>query len=91
MTLSVHIPDSAAASLREALGPDFERSVLEAMVIEAYRRGRMSVGALAQTLGMGVIEADQWLAQRGVPLNYSAQDLESDARTLRRLVPELPR
>jgi predicted HTH domain antitoxin len=33
-------------------------------------------------LGMGVLDADEWLARRGVPLSYSADDLDADRKTL---------
>jgi len=36
-------------------------------------------------LGIGVIDADHWLAQRGVPLNYSVEDFKADQYTLREL------
>lgn len=88
MTVILNLPEDTAAKLRQALGrSDLDRAALEALVVEAYRRGELSIGVLAETLGMGVIEADQWLGKLGVPLNYTIQDLESDRETLRKLVP----
>ena len=57
-----------------------------ALLIESYRAGKISIGLLAQTLGMGVIEADAWLAERGVELNYSANDLAADRKALAELL-----
>lgn len=88
MTVSLHLTDETAARLCEALGrSDLDRAALEALLVEAYRLGRISIGLLAETLGMGVIEADQWLGERGIPLSYSSDDLQTDRDTLGRLVP----
>lgn len=87
MCLNINIPDDAARTLQQSWGKDFDRRVLEAMLIEAYRRGDVSVGYLGRTLGMGVIEADRWLAQRGVPLNYGPADLANDLQTLQQVNP----
>lgn len=59
---------------------DLERTAKEALLIESFRTGKVSVGFLAETLGMGVIEAQTWLSRRGVPLNDSARDLDADRR-----------
>ena len=56
----------------------FRLSARDALLIEAYRLGKLRIGLLARALGMGVAEADQWLAQRGVSLNYSFQDFKAD-------------
>ena len=64
---------------------DLEQAAKEALLAESYRQGKISIGFLAQTLGMGVIEAQRWLAQRGVPSNYSRQDFDADCRTLEKL------
>lgn len=69
-------------------GHKMEKSVNESLAFEAYRRGLVSVGRLTEVLGMGVIEADRWLAERRVPLNYTREDLESDQQTLDRLLSE---
>jgi predicted HTH domain antitoxin len=57
-------------------------------LIDAYRQGQISVGRLAETLGMGVIETQQWLANQNVPLNYSVEDFAADCRTVARLTGE---
>lgn len=72
-------------------GHKMEKSVNESPAVEVYRRGLISIGRLAEVLGMGVIEADRWLAQRHVPLNYTQEDLETGRRTLDRLMSESSR
>jgi predicted HTH domain antitoxin len=75
--------------LRRVFGDDLDRSALEALAIEGYRTARLTAGEVARLLGKQTsIEAQEWLASRGVPLNYALEDLESDRETLGRLFPE---
>lgn len=87
MAITIELSGGIEAALRAGWG-DLERAAKEALLIESYRAGKISIGFLAQTLGMGVIEADAWLAKRGVPLNYTADDLEADQRVLDELMGE---
>ncbi len=86
MAVSLHIPKETETALRAEWG-DLERAALESLLIESYRLGKISVGLIAQTLGLGVIQADQWLAHRGVVLNYTQRDLEQDRKVLREVFP----
>lgn len=70
---------------------DLSVAAKEALAIESYRTGRISLGVLAEMLDMGVIEADAWLAQRGVPLDYTPDDLAADRDDLAALFPEMRR
>lgn len=89
MKLEIEIPDELQRALAAEWG-DLPSAAREALAIESYRTGRLSLGMLAEMLGMGmgVLAADAWLAQRGVPLNYTAEDLEADRRDLAELFPE---
>ncbi|HKQ50482.1 MAG TPA: UPF0175 family protein [Phycisphaerae bacterium] len=84
MAISFQLEGELEEQLRRDLG-DLGQAAREALLIEAYRKGKLSVGRLARTLGMGVIEADQWLADRGVPLNYTFEDFQADVRSLEEL------
>jgi len=84
MTISFQLEGDLEEHLRRDLG-DLSLVARDALLIEAYRQGKLSIGRLAQTLGMGVIEADQWLAERGVPLNYTYEDFQADVQTLEQL------
>lgn len=90
MHVRIDISESAEAALRQEWG-DLDRAAKEALLIESYRTGKVSLGFLAETLGMGVIEADRWLAERNVPLNYTYDDLQKDIATLAERFPELRR
>ncbi len=86
MQVTFDIPEDIADRLRAVAGSSLEQSARESLLIEAYRRGFVSVGRLAEMLGMGVIEADRWLAERQVPINYTREDLEADRQTLDNLL-----
>ena len=85
MAVSIDIPRRAEEVLRSQW-QDLEQAAKEALLIESYRTAKVSVGFLAEMLGMGVVEAQAWLSRRGVPLNYSADDLEADQQTLSRVL-----
>ena len=80
MSVTIDISKPAEDALRAEWG-DLEQAAKEALLVESYRVGKISVGFLAEALGMGVIEADKWLLARGVSLNYSLEDFRADGRT----------
>ena len=84
MTITFQLEDDLEQQLRRDLG-DLSQAARDALLVEAYRMGKLSIGRLARTLGVGVVDADDWLAQRGVPLNYTFEDFKADQNTLREL------
>lgn len=85
MTVSVDIPESAEAQFRAVFGPDLSAAVTEALLINGYRTGRIGLGFVAEVLRLPTrFEAQQWLADRNIPLNYDAEELEADRETLRK-------
>ena len=90
MTVTFQLEDDLEKQLHHDLG-DLSQVARDALLVEAYRMGKLSIGRLARTLGIGVLEADQWLAQRGVSLNYSFEDFKADERTLQELRGRSPR
>lgn len=90
MHLKIDIPKRLEGVLQAQWG-DLSVAAKEALAIESYRTGRISLGVLAEMLDMGVIEADAWLAHRGVPLDYTPDDLAADRDDLAALFPEMRR
>ncbi len=82
MQVTIDVPDYIEKSFRES-GDDIARTTREALAIEAYRTGKISLGDFAEMLGMGSIEALDWLGRRGIPMNYSLEDLYKDRETLK--------
>jgi predicted HTH domain antitoxin len=88
MSISFELPAAVAQHLQVAMG-DLGQAAKQALLIDAYRHGRISIGGLAKTLNMGVIEAQQWLADQGVPQNYGLEAFRADMQTIERLFPEV--
>lgn len=85
---TLNVPVMIADTLRRAFGPDLDRAAVEALAMEGYRNGKFSCGDVAAVLGFSTsLEAQRWLAERGVPLNYTLDDLEADRASLARLFP----
>jgi predicted HTH domain antitoxin len=84
MILNIQVPKEAEEALRAEWG-DLDLAAKDALLIESYRTGKISVGFLAQVLGQSRWDAERWLAQRGVNWNYGLDDLEADRATIARL------
>ena len=81
MRVTIDVPDYIEKSFRDS-GDDIARATREALAIEGYRTGKISLGDFAEMLEMGSIEALDWLGRRGIPMNYSLEDLNKDRETL---------
>ncbi|XZE19234.1 UPF0175 family protein [Pirellulaceae bacterium SH449] len=83
MTLAINLPGPAIDALREVWGDRFEEKAFEALIIQGYRERVFSVGRVATLMGLNTsIEAEQWLADRGVERNIGPDDLHLDASLL---------
>ena len=87
MSISIDVPKEVEEQLLARWG-DLPQAAKEALAIESYRTRKISVGFTCEDkLGMGVVEAEEWLGQRNVPLNYTESDLGvADSQTLERLM-----
>ena len=86
MQVTVELPDQVArqwGETPEAVG----RHVLEDVAIEGYRTGRLSHRQFGKMLGLDYWQTEAFLKERGVPLNYTAADLEADNATLAKMLP----
>ena len=81
MPVSIDISQDAERTLRAEWGGNLEQAAKEALLIESYRTGKITVGFLAQILGLSRWEAESWLGSRGINWNYDLSDLEADRRT----------
>lgn len=88
MQIVIDIPRELAEALN-APGCDLSATVKDALIIESYRTGRLSIGQVARLLGLPTrFAAEQWLGKRGVNWNYSLEELESDRKSLNRFFDE---
>jgi hypothetical protein len=82
MNLTFHIPDELAARLGE-VGPDLARQALEALMLEHYRAGRVTIDELQEALGFEALnEVDGFLKARGIYEEYTLADLEREQRAM---------
>lgn len=87
MGFSLNISPDAELALREAFGADMDRAALEAMVIMAYRMRKFGISGVRRSLGLSTrMEAEQWLGNRGVAVNYGPADFDDDLGTMRRVL-----
>jgi hypothetical protein len=86
MNVQVQIPDELARFFLadgEPSPPDLPRAVLEALALEGYRSRRLSESQVRRLLQMETrIEVHAFMKAHGVPLDYSALDLENDLRSI---------
>lgn len=85
MEVTINLPEDVANVLL-ANGENIEREVLEATALSGYREGKLSHAQVGRMLGLSRFKTNEFLKAHGVPLNYSMEDLESDRRTLDKLL-----
>lgn len=82
MQITVEIPDAIAAHIGNT-EQDLSRAALEAIGLEAYRRGRLSGYELRTLLGISSrFELDAFLKERKIA-TYTAEDFEDDLAAIR--------
>ena len=85
MQITVDIPDDVAQRLDPA-GDNLSRRLLEVIIADAYRCGKVSTAEVRQILQLSSrLETHAFLKQMGVYLNYDEAELERDRQTLKLL------
>jgi len=82
----VDMPESILALIK--VHPDqLCQYIKRSLAVELYREGKLSLGKAAELAGAsGKWEMLMILNERGVPLDYSAEDAQEDFRTLKELL-----
>lgn len=84
MAIQFEIPKEIEQELASQVG-DLNQAAKEALIIESYRAGRLSIGQVARIMGFGTrFDAESWLGKRGVTWNYSIEELEADREALKK-------
>lgn len=82
--LTIELPDEQLQAL-SAKGDDLSRMALESLLSDAYRQQKISHAQLGRLLGLDTsMDIDAFLKDRGIELEYTAQDLQRDRETLNR-------
>ena len=79
MAITFELP-GLEATLRETYG-DLNQAARDALLIDAYRSGHLSIGRLAAALNLTTIQATEWLDSHGIAPNYSLPDFDADRRS----------
>ncbi len=88
MSITFTIPESIEQELAKQLG-DLGQAAKEALVIESYRTGKLSIGQVTSVLGFETrFQAEQWLGKHGVFWNYTVEELQADRQALHKLLDE---
>lgn len=87
MHVDLNIPKPIEEALKREFGAELESAVCEALAMEAYRRGMLSLGQFAEMLDMTSDEADGLLKKRGVYLDISVFEIQDDVASLREIIP----
>lgn len=86
MSVTIELPKEIEQQLETEWG-NLPRRALEAVALEGYRSGALTLSQLRRMLGFETrMEADAFLKQHGVYLDYSVEDLERDRETLERVL-----
>jgi len=86
MQVNIELPQDVAELLTALFGQDLAKAAKEALAIEAYRAETLSIGQVAELLGVSIHEAEGLMKQHGVPAPYSIEDFEHDRDTLKRVL-----
>ena len=76
--VTLDLPDELSTFL-SACGQNLERAALQAIALEAYREGKLSMSQLRRLLGYHTrTQVHAFLKEHGVYLRYGLADLEHD-------------
>ena len=86
MKVTIDIPDAMQQSLQEQLGQNLAQAAKEAIAIAWYQAEKLSIGQVAELLGISVYEAEGLMKAHHVHAPFSLADYEQDRETLDRLI-----
>ena len=78
MTIAFTLPEQIEKHLQAEIGPDLSEAAKVALAVELYREGKLSLGQVAEMLGLSVYQADGLLKRHGVEVPYTVADFEHD-------------
>lgn len=84
MEVTISIPDKFVHAA--GASSDVSRQMLEAFAIENYRQEKMSLGQIAELLGLSIDEANAFLKKHRIPLLYDFADLAEDRRVIEQFI-----
>ena len=86
MQVTIDIPDAVRQSLEQQFGQNLTQAAKEAMAITWYQAQKLSIGQVAELLGLSVYDAEGLMKRHHVEATYSLEEYERDRQTLERLL-----
>lgn len=86
MSLEIALPQHIEQHLQTEWGNEFPRRAAEALAIEGYRTGALSLGEVAEMLNLSINEADGFLKERDVFAVENIEEIEADTAILEELL-----
>jgi predicted HTH domain antitoxin len=86
MSLEIALPQHIEQHLQTEWGSEFPRRAVEALAIEGYRTGALSLGEVAEMLDFSINEADGFLKERGIAAIENLEEINQDGRTLEEIL-----
>ncbi len=83
LTTKVKIPEEIVELLGESK-KTLPRRIEESLALQLYMEEKVSMGKVAELLGLTVSEFLELMRRRKIRLHYTAHDLKQDAATLER-------
>jgi hypothetical protein len=88
MPISFDLPPDVQSLLASQFD-DLSQAAKEAFAIEGYRTRKFGLTTVRRILGFETRwDAEKWLTEHDVPMNYTCDDLEADRETLDRVLDE---
>jgi predicted HTH domain antitoxin len=85
MTVIIDISPENEKLLQAEWG-DLNQAAREALVIESYRQGKLSLGLCSQILGINLYETEAFFRSRRVELPLTQEDIDRDRACLDRIL-----
>lgn len=86
MSVTITMPENIESHLEAEWGKDLPRRALEALAVEGYRTGALSLGEVAEMLELSINDADGFLKSRAITAIETLEEIESDSRMLEELL-----
>jgi predicted HTH domain antitoxin len=85
-TLTIDLPNRIHRHLQIELGDNLERKAQEALAVEGYRSGILSLGEIAEMLNLSINDADGFLKEKGIESLITRDDVKNDTDALLKLI-----
>jgi predicted HTH domain antitoxin len=85
-TLTIDLPNRIYRHLQIELGDNLERKAQEALAVEGYRSGILSLGEIAEMLNLSINDADGFLKEKGIESLITRDDVKNDTDALLKLI-----